>query len=537
MTRTEAFKALFSGNMPVKVVERIIEKPVPQIITMRKGRTEKRVKEQGVVRTSQTWTDKIPHPPIMERLDDLNRDPEIETANTVNTEMLVGVGFYTEMPEDKTAKKTATSPNVGEHPNKILVDAYCERVNLDEKLRMVSRTAFEKGFAPVEIEDDLNIKILPPETFYIWRKKTGEVYKYTQETGGTGPVNTWEGENLKKIILFIHKETPLNPYGKSTAEAVEDFIDARREMLRDVPKVIHKLGYPFRIWLSSTKEVGDKVFEQATNREPDEDLFFDNVQEGQLKVVSPDTVQGRINFPDFITHNDEMVAEGLFSPLMIYLRNATEASATKMLEAIDRFINGLQRYYKRRIEEKIFSLVVTSGPIPRLVFGSPKTGLEKIQLADIGSLYRDKAITFTQVQDLLKKLGVPLVDIAPGENPELPGIPPEIPMLDTGRQQVVATNLEIIYDNFKEGRITLTEAFTEGNKVIETHIDKARQTAKKRLEQELDVRIDELAPETEASFTYIKNELTARFRNRLIPHGGHADVAGKPRSFHVEPQY
>jgi len=51
------------------------------------------------VNSSFKWTDKIPHPPVMAKLDDINSDPDVDYAITVLTEM-TAASFFTEMRED-----------------------------------------------------------------------------------------------------------------------------------------------------------------------------------------------------------------------------------------------------------------------------------------------------------------------------------------------------------------------------------------------------------------------------------------------------
>jgi hypothetical protein len=460
----------------------------------------------------------------MPKLDELNKDPELETAITVMTE-LVASGFYTEMGENVPEKTDPTTGKTIEHPNKTKIDEWSAAINADEKISLAVREMFEKGFSATEIIPDQNndLKVLPSETVFIWRNKLGKTLKYTQEVGGH-EVARWEGKDIENIIWLAHKETPANPYGKPMAYSIEDYLTARLQMTQDAPAVLHKIGYPLRRWESPSKDIMDKVYDQATNRNPDEDLFIDGVQEGDLKVATEET-NARINFEGFLAANDQRIAEGLFSPLMSYLRNATEASATKMLEAIDRHVQGIQLYVERRYEKYAFAKICGE-PVPRLVWGSPQTGVEEISLADVGTLFSQNAITFEQTQDLLKKLGLPLQDIPAGTQAQpLPSIQ-DLPLLDNPRMTTMQASLNVIEQNWKEKNIDIATAFREANRVIEVHIGAARQDALKKIGQTMGQPLLQLSPESENCFTLIRAELASTFRQRLLPHGAHQDGVG-----------
>jgi hypothetical protein len=516
--RLKAAKAIFTGKLPEKIV---VQKEI-QVINLRTGRTRKAKESKGSTVTSTTWTDKRPHPAIMSKLDELNKDPELETAITIMTEM-VASGFYTEMGEQIPKQLDAQGKEIV-HPHKLKVDKWNEDVNADEKIATAVREMFEKGFVALEMLPEANndIVVLPSDTMYVWRTKKGELIKYSQDISGS-EVASWEGEDAKNILWWAHKATPANPYGKPMASCLEDFLEARKEMTNDGPAVLHKVGYPLRRWESRSKEIMDRVFTQATTRAADEDLFLHGVDKDDLRVITEET-NARINFEGFLTSNNQMIAEGLFSPLMNYLRNATEASATKMLEAISLHVQGIQRFIKRRVEKNLFRKVCGGDPVPRLIWGSPRTGVEKVIFADIAALYNggNGCILFDQAQDLIKKLGLPLKEIPEGtQQPQMPSLK-DMPLLDQTRMTTVQASLDVIEQNWKAKTIDIATAFREGTRVIKVHIDAARQEAIRKLNQ-AGVQCVGLSPESENCFKVISTELTAAFRQRLLPHGAHKD--------------
>ena len=521
---------LRTGEMPTKVIHEV------RVVDLRRARTRKRREDtKGSLETERTWNDKRPHPPGFDELDEINKDPDVETAITVMTEM-VASGFFTEMGQDVPKQindKGVEIPN----PHKVVVDKWNELVHADETLTMAVREMFEKGFFAVDRDPTENnkLKVLPSSTMYIWRTKKGAVTKITQEIGSS-VVETWENEELKRILWYAHKETPSNPYGKALAFCLGDFVDARKNMTKDGAAVLHRLGYPNRRWESQSKEIMDKVFTQMTTKSPEEELFLDGLGENELRCITEE-VTARINIENFQTTNDKIIADGLFAPSMSYLRNATEASATKMLDAIHEHAQCIQLPLKRRIESEWFAVICDGDPVPRLVWGHLKTGVEKVTYGDIASLYNggSGAITFDQAQDLIKKLGLPLKDLPAGTPaPQAPSVK-NLPLLDQPRMQTIQTSLDVIEKNYRAKNIDIAAAFHEATKVIRVHVHAARQDALAKICQATGQTVTQLSPESEHYFKVLAMEIGAAFRERLLPHGAHnhGDDTTGPRRFTV----
>lgn len=485
------------------------------------GRREHINREDKGIVFSSGYTNKLPHPAYMKDYENLNRDGEVEAAITMLTDMLVGVGFHTEMPDGK------------EHPNLKKINDYNEAIDLDGTLKQMARVRYEKGFCPIERIDNDEFKILPPETIFIYRTPKGKVEKYSQEVNGS-EIASWKPED-EEIFLFKHKETPNHPYGKALVECIMERIDIRREMSRDIPDVIHKMGYPFRVWRADTTDIMDVVFPAATEKDVDEDVFIEGVMKDQLEIHKEETTP-RVPFTDFVIHNDEQIAEGLNAPLLLYLRNATEASATTILEAIDRRIQSEQLQLEREIEKWIFKRV-TGDPVPRLIWGAPKTGVEDITLTDVAELFTSGAITFEQAQALMKELGVPLVDIPETPAVRAPGVPPGKdgdPDITLNPDYEVA--LRIVKDNFNQKTISLTEALKEGGRVIKVAVEKNRLQSINRLSKTLGRQVTKLSAESERFYELMETELFEGFRESLLP-SIKSKIEGRPASYHVIPQY
>jgi hypothetical protein len=522
--RLSAVRAVITGQLPT------IEKQIVKVVTLRRGRSKtKKEKSKGrLANASMTWTDKIPHPAIMTRLDEINADPDVDSAITNLTEM-VAATFFTEMGED--VQKT-TDPATGKekpHPNKVKLDTWCEKHRADEVLKMAVREAFEKGFFAIDLDpdDDFEPKVLPSESMYMWRKPDEKKpYKFTQEFGGR-VVDTWEGDDLERIIWWAHKETPINPYGKALAFCLEEFVDARREMTDDGNAVLHRLGYPDRRFECKDEKVRDLLYSEYTKKEPDEAVFLAGIEEGDIKEVTSQLQNIRINFEGFQQSNDTRITNNLNAPTMSTLRNATEASATKMLEFYENYSQGIQHSLKRVVENSMFQRILgkpsASNPMPNLSWGRQKTGLEKLTGKDVAELKTSGCITFEQAQDLLKKLGVPLQDLPQQPAAGTPGAPvvglPDVPQLDPAKMKALQASLEVVERNYAEKNISLAEAYKEGADAIRAQVGTARREVLARLQK--DKPGAQLSPEAEGYFKVLSFNLGSEFKQRLMPTGAH----------------
>lgn len=507
--------------------EMITGKRSTQAVRISYGRMPRRERKQreskGLV-YSVGYTDKLPHPSNMGDYNQLNSDGEVESAITLLTDMMAGVGFHTKMPEDTN----------DDHPNKKTIDDWNKEVNLDKVLKEIARVRYEKGFCPVEIIDQTEIRFLPPETIFRHRSNRGDYYKITQEVNSL-VVATWNKDEINKdILLFIHKESQSHPYGKAISDCIAERLDNRSEMNRDINEVIHKQGYPFRWWRADTTELMDQIFPAATEREVDEDIFIEGVMTNQIEVHTEQIVP-RFGFTDHVLHNDEMIAEALHAPLLLYLKNANLASATAILDSIHDRIMSEQQQLKREVESWFWKPIV-SDPLPRLIWGMATTGVEEISILDVSTLFRDGTITFEQGQDLLKEIGVPLADIPtqPMQPQPQPGISPD----DTGLTLELdyKVGLNVIHANYTERKISLTEALKEGGRIIMVAVQKNRLQAIGRVSKALNRQITKLSMESEQHYMNLENQLFSDFKVSLLPKQK-SKIQGRPTSYNVIPVY
>jgi hypothetical protein len=292
------------------------------------------------------------------------------------------------------------------------------------------------GFCPVERwavtgppPGALRLKLLPPESVKVRISRKGQLLGYRQELIAE-PV-TFRPQDL---IFFVWDRIGADPYGTSKVAPILTLLETKRQTNEDMAKIIHRYAAPLSVWKSKKPIAALKKAVQ--NREPDEDVFLANIDPDDVtfETVQIDP-QGK--FEEYINHVNDQILEGLQAPLLHYLRNATEASATKMLEVIDRHIQGIQRYVKRVVETEMFAVVLAfhgktrPEQIPRMQWGSKRTPIEEMDLTGIADLVKSGAIEPLQAQDLLRKMGIPLEepDEEPQQEPEAPvngnGKPPK----------------------------------------------------------------------------------------------------------------
>jgi len=442
-----------------------------KVMEISHGKGYKLREDAGKVDTSYRWTARQPHPLNMYNYEEWGNDAEASVALEVLKNIIAGVGYYTEMPEEFQPEKEGDKP----HRNQQVINDYGETVNLDEKLQCIVHTMLHKGFCPVEIIEDYDLKLLPSETFYIHMDKLGNLLKYTQERSVNDVLATWKTqEELDTILLFFFGWTPNRPYGKSLLEPIGELIDERSQMNVDMPAAIHRWAYPIPI-METTGSKTD-LQKACEDRDVDEWIFIGNANDGDVRWNTL-AIDPQARFIPYIELIYYQICEGLHAPLLLYLKNATEASATVMMESVDRLVNGVQRYVKRRVEKHLFKPQVGE-PVPRLVWGQPKTGLEDVTLQDISAVLPYMAKN--QQQHLLKQYlgGMPEPEWEEPSMPELPfqqqpfqKKPTEIPvaaMLE--KLNDLQTSLNIIEANHNANKLSLVEACRLADRTITVHM-------------------------------------------------------------------
>lgn len=447
--------------------------------------------EKGNIDVGYGFSERVPHPSNMDSYEEWSKDPEASIALEVLTGIISGVGFYTEMPDEVPEEERLT------HPNKLKIDEYAESVNLDEKLNQNVWQSITKGFSPAEkivgFDGQIDLKTLPAESFYMYRDKKGTLLKYTQERSAGDVITEWKGAEMDDVIRFVNDESPLRPYGYSILDPIGELLEGRAQLNVDVMKGVHRWANPIPIMETvKSKSNSVELKEALNNRDVDEWVLIYDVAEGEMRWT-PLTVTPAKDFISFVDLLYTQICEGLHAPLLLYLKNATEASATVMMESVDRFVNGKQRYFKRRIEKGVFEALVGE-PVPRLIWGKPQTGLEKVTMTELAALVNSPALANNQKQELLKMYGVKLPEPDWKSGPPMPTFTPfgdkdKKPFGQDGKDKKQEPNsnmeflveklndlntaLNIIGVNFDEGKIPLTEVIRMAQRTIEAHMKRA----------------------------------------------------------------
>jgi len=373
--------------------------------TGKKKETWKR-EQKGIGREGWALEEFVEYPEDLESFEKYYKENnEVNAAVNVLSDMTVGVGYFTESENEKA---------------KEIVDSFAEEMGLDILLNRVVKNMLIYGFCPIErwlklgrppqTGMRLGLKALSPKTVKVRMDKKGEVLGYRQTVSGSTV-----DFKPSSIVWCVYNQVGTSPYGMSITQPILNLLEAKESINEDMPKVIHRYGSPLTVW--ETSQAISALKQAVTEREPDEDVFLGNTPPDAVRWKTLE-MDPRGRFADYIKIIDEEILECLQAPILRYLRNATEASATKMLEVIDRHIQGLQRYMKRVVEREMFSpllAVYDIWDVPSLRWGRPQTGLENISLTDIANLTEKGVITPLQGVNLLKKIGVPIEDVAPQE--------------------------------------------------------------------------------------------------------------------------
>ena len=306
-------------------------------------------------------------------------DPVVFSAINSLADMIVGAGFYTEA-EDEKAKQ--------------IVDEFCERVNMDEKLRDVARYVLLYGDAFMEKIFEKNklvdVKVWSPKGWRILLDKKRNIIGY-EKISNTG-VQKFAPE---EIVHFRFVRVGDNEFGVSLIQPALEYIKAKYVIAKLIPKVFLHFASPlivFRFGMEREAQRFKQMLEEkrrvVEEEEPDvAKLFNEIITYGKDVQAEPVRIDFRSQLIDYIKWLDENFIEGFRAPLMRYLYNATEASARVIYDAIQQTpIEALQRHIKRKIESEIFKpLIEQEGleEVPRLNWGVPKSVVDDLSLNDI----------------------------------------------------------------------------------------------------------------------------------------------------------
>lgn len=476
---------------------------------------------KGSVRTEQTWTDKIEHPTNMSKYEKWSNDPETRIGIDLLTAMTVGHDMFVQMPEQDEDGKDIDP----EHPNKGKCEKWLKQVKARLKFKEIERTKLSRGFCPLEKLDDGGFKVLPPETFFIHRKADGTFIKYTQEILGESNPKEWKEE---QIVLFTQDEDTQHAYGRSIVDSIGELVEARQQMNRDMPKIIHRYASPLGIW--ETDRDLSALYAAVLGRDVNEDIFIGNVAKDSVRhtFIEP---QAQGKFQTYIEQINFQIAENLHAPLILLLRNANLASSKIMMDSVELFTKAEQTYNSMMYEEAFFKPLCGDGPVPLLKWGAPKAVFDDITLADITSLKNSGVITPSQARDLVKQKGIPLIEPTADElQPKVPQMPQKGPfqfkpgtaptdLVEPQKVTQLQSSLSVLKDGFQHKQISLSEAVREGSEIIRVSISKMMHEARLQMTKVTGAPVVALSPESMRMFELLRCEMFDQFRESLLPTG------------------
>lgn len=352
-------------------------------------------------------------------------------------DQVAGQGFYTTMNEEyleKSSGKTA----------KTVVDGFCERVGLDERLQEASRYLVGWGNVFWWVGNKRRIDFLRTVPLEVVREdgvklRGGEVSSL--QLDWDRDLKEIAGDELIHLPYNVMSASPLGlgilhslcaPLAIGNCEVREPFYQIKGKIHSGMADTIYTFGAPNELWslpgltrkdLPLAKAEIGKISRRGSR-------FIHNPpanSEAKVTTIVAERMRGMDLYVE--TLEDEF-SLGLQTPLgkLVTKRGFTEASANAALEIAERRVNALQRFLKRGVERFLFDPVVAAAGLDpaqaqvRLNWGMPEAlDYEKLSeiLGQVTELLKvNPSIIGTQeLRKILREVAkLPLED----EPPEVP---------------------------------------------------------------------------------------------------------------------
>jgi len=295
-----------------------------------------------------------------------------------------------------------------------LVDQLGEYLNLDAALPNITRNMLIAGYCPVEtalkpFPSKCKIKVIHPAT-------VKEIELGGEEYHGIDYIIQKIGQKEVKIpgnhlAWYVNYEMADDKRGYSVIKAVEKLLTTKLNTLDAIDKILARRLAPLIIWKTMRDETALK--EAISRRDEDQDIFLGHLTPEEMESLAQVIdVEGDVKYWEYIEYIDRLIYKSLFAGDLDYWRQATQASATVLLELVDRNIMGIQRQIKRSTEQGIYApLMELNGleEVPRIVWNQEDAKFRGIQLERV--LQTGINTGFIQLQqyyELLKRSGLDL---------------------------------------------------------------------------------------------------------------------------------
>lgn len=309
-----------------------------------------------------------------------DNDGAVFAAINSLAEFSTGGGYANTMPGKTPSELPPQKPKP-----LLLVDELGEALNLDSVLPNITRNMLIAGFTPVEVQikefpSKCKIKVIHPATVKEIELGGSEYHgiDYIIQKIGEKTVKI-DGKNLAWYTLY---ELANDKRGYSVIKAIQDLLATKKNTLDTISKLLDRRLAPLIIWKTMRDEAALK--EAIAGRDPDEDIFLGHLTPEEMESLAQvvDT-EGDVKYWEYIEYIDRLIYKSLFAGDLDYWRQATQASATVLLELVDRNIMGIQRAIKRGTEQGMYArLMELNGidEVPRIVWNQEDAKFRGIQL-------------------------------------------------------------------------------------------------------------------------------------------------------------
>jgi hypothetical protein len=330
-------------------------------------------------------------------------------------EFSTGGGYVNTMPGLTPSELPEDEP-----PEKKLVDELGEVLNLDSVLPNVTRNMLIAGFTPLEVSlkkfpSKCRVRVIHPKTVVEIELEKNVDLKSANYHGidyiiqeSNGKKVEIQGENL---AWYVNYEMGNDKRGMSIIKAIEKLLTTKMNTLDAIDKLLARRLAPLIIWKTMRDETNIK--EAISGRDEDEDIFLGKLTPEEMESIAQVVdVEGDVKYWEYIEYIDRLIYKSLFAGDLDYWRQATQASATVLLELVDRNIMGIQRQIKRSTELGVYQrLMELNGyeQVPRIVWNQEDAKFRGIQLERVLQTGVNTGfIQMPQYYELLKRSGLDL---------------------------------------------------------------------------------------------------------------------------------
>jgi hypothetical protein len=332
-------------------------------------------------------------------------DPHVGEAIDTLVDYLVGSGFNIQPANIPGTDTDQTDEDIAEL--KRLVETSSFEATLGNWVwhALVDGT----GFLELVVQDDhFRPKVLPTEDMEIQTDEFGNIIGFIQNSPGGEEI---EFEAHEIAILRFHRH-PLDDFGRSVIERVQEQADILRDMEIDTARFVATKAYPPILWQCGTEERPwtqneiDNWLEQVENIEPESMIAVGHdVDYDAVGVTSTSSSAGALRLEHTFEHLLQRIATGLGVPAD--LLNIDTMSGTELQTSLTKFDRRIQRYrgiIRQAVRHQIFPSLMDNatalefdGLAPDFDFGQHSSEEERldakmaINLVNNGLLSREAA--------------------------------------------------------------------------------------------------------------------------------------------------